>query len=416
VSEPGEPLGLFAGYGIELEYMIVNRDTLDVFPASDRVLKAAAGEYVTEIEEGPIGWSNELALHLIELKTNGPVPQLAPLPGLFGAEIARIETILAEHHGRLMPTAMHPWMNPMLETRLWPHGYNEIYEAYNRIFDCRGHGWANLQSIHLNLPFANDEEFSRLHTAIRALLPILPAIAASSPIVEWELTGLMDTRLETYRTNSKRIPTVSGLVVPESVHSRREYEQVILEPMYAEIAPYDPGSVLQYEWLNSRGAIARFDRNAIEIRVLDMQECPCMDISVSGAIAAVLQAACAGAWADTLRMAGIATEALAAILMDVIRDADEAVITDQEYLKLFRFPEKRTQARELWLHLIESLPATATAQDIAWRDGIGFILKEGCLARRIARAARGGRRSHIRETYRVLCQCLDEGAAFEGID
>ena len=39
--------------------------------------------------------------------------------------------------------------------------------------------------------------------------------------------------------------------------------------MYRQIAPLDPDHVVQYEWLNSRGAIARFDRNAIEIRVID---------------------------------------------------------------------------------------------------------------------------------------------------
>ena len=50
-----------------------------------------------------------------------------------------------------------------------------MYEAYDRIFDCRGHGWANLQAVHLNLPFSGDEEFGRLHAAIRLVLPIMPA-------------------------------------------------------------------------------------------------------------------------------------------------------------------------------------------------------------------------------------------------
>ena len=36
----------------------------------------------------------------------------------------------------------------------------------------------------LNLPFSSDEEFGRLHAAIRLLLPLLPALAASSPLVE----------------------------------------------------------------------------------------------------------------------------------------------------------------------------------------------------------------------------------------
>jgi hypothetical protein len=90
-----------------------------------------------------------------------------------------------------------------------------VYEAFDRIFDCRGHGWANLQSAHLNLPFSDAEEFGRLHAAIRLLLPILPALAASSPVMDGRLTGRVDSRLDVYRHNARRVPQVSGRVVPE---------------------------------------------------------------------------------------------------------------------------------------------------------------------------------------------------------
>src|SRR5665811_1134453 len=85
---------------------------------------------------------------------------------------------------QLMPGAMHPWMDPHSETRLWLGDNAVIYGAYDRIFDCKSHGWANLQSMHVNLPFADDNEFARLHAASRLVLPILPALAASSPIAE----------------------------------------------------------------------------------------------------------------------------------------------------------------------------------------------------------------------------------------
>src|SRR5690606_3311880 len=99
---------------------------------------------------------------------------------------------LAPLGGRLMPSAMHPWMDPLTQTRLWPHENSPVYEAFNRIFGCQGHGWSNLQSMHINLPFEGDEEFGRLHAGIRLILPILPALAASSPFVEGRATGLMD--------------------------------------------------------------------------------------------------------------------------------------------------------------------------------------------------------------------------------
>ncbi|RZA13955.1 MAG: glutamate--cysteine ligase, partial [Proteobacteria bacterium] len=37
-------LHLFDAYGIEMEYMIVNRDSLDVMPITDKVIESLAGE------------------------------------------------------------------------------------------------------------------------------------------------------------------------------------------------------------------------------------------------------------------------------------------------------------------------------------------------------------------------------------
>jgi gamma-glutamyl:cysteine ligase YbdK (ATP-grasp superfamily) len=213
-------MGLFEGYGIELEYMIVRADSLDVLPLSDEVLRSGAGRYVTDFDAGPVGWSNELVLHLLELKSNGPVKTFAGLGGLFRAHTVCINSILEPMGGRLMPTGMHPWMDPAKETRLWRRRYRKIYETYDRIFNCSRHGWANLQSVHLNLPFRGDEEFGRLHAAVRLLLPILPALAASSPAEEGRLSGLMDTRLFHYGKNQGRIPSISGKIIPEPVYSR----------------------------------------------------------------------------------------------------------------------------------------------------------------------------------------------------
>ena len=70
-------LRLFEGTGIELEYMIVNRDTLDVLPIADELLKTVVGSYTNDYEKEGICWSNELALHVVELKTCGPVDTLA---------------------------------------------------------------------------------------------------------------------------------------------------------------------------------------------------------------------------------------------------------------------------------------------------------------------------------------------------
>ena len=61
------PLSLFEAIGVELEYMIVDRESLAVRPISDELIKAECGRYEMEIELGEVAWSNELMLHVIEL-------------------------------------------------------------------------------------------------------------------------------------------------------------------------------------------------------------------------------------------------------------------------------------------------------------------------------------------------------------
>src|SRR5690606_39942565 len=90
-------------------------------------------------------------------------------------------------------------------------------------------GWSNVQSTHLNLPFYDDQEFARLHAAVRLLLPILPALCASTPVLNGKFTGSFDTRLKYYKSNQNRIPSIAGKIIPEAVFSRRNYLQVIYD-------------------------------------------------------------------------------------------------------------------------------------------------------------------------------------------
>lgn len=409
-------LGLFEGYGIELEYMIVDARDLAVLPVADEVLKAQAGGYVNEVGAGALRWSNELVLHVIELKTNGPAPRLHGLHHAFQQDILRIEALLRRLGGRLMPTAMHPWMDPLRDTRLWPHGDGVIYRAFDRIFGCRGHGWSNLQSMHINLPFADDAEFARLHAAVRLCLPLLPALAASSPVVEGRPTGTLDNRLVFYRDNARRIPSVSGAIIPEPVYSRAEYEAGILQRIYHDLAPHDPGGVLRHEWVNARGAIARFERNTIEIRILDVQECPAADLALGATVIETLRALSEEAWCGLRRLQEWDGAALQALLAKTIRNADQALIDDPRYTAAFGFPERgRCRARELWQHLIETLVTARPDTPAPWRAVLDLYLRRGTLAQRIAESLGANPdRSRLVEIYRTLCDCLRNGTPFDG--
>ena len=401
-------LRLFEAVGIELEYAIVDAETLAVRPIADRLLEAASGRVAGEIERGPLAWSNELALHLVELKTNGPAPGLAGLAAAFAAGVAEANALLAPLGARLMPTAMHPWMDPARELVLWPHEYAEVYASFDRIFGCREHGWANVQSMHLNLPFAGDAEFARLHAAVRVLLPILPALAASSPFVGGRATGLCDNRLEFYRGHARRIPSLVADVIPEEVFDRAGYEGLILARLRADLAPHDPEGRMRPEWMNARGAIARFDRDAIEIRLLDAQECPRADLAIAAAVVGVLRALVEAAPGGGREPRGFPLAPLAAILREATTRGDEARIADAGYLELLGWKGRAPcRAGDLWRDLAERSLAGRCDSDA--EAALAVILGEGCLARRMLRRADGAEGEGLRELFTELCGCLAEG-------
>ncbi len=409
-------LGLFEGYGIELEYMIVDRETFEVRPITDEVMKAVTGSYQSDWEDGAIGWSNELVLHVIELKTNGPADRLEGCAARFQRSLAKVNRILEGMGARLLGTAMHPWMDPWREMRLWPHEYNRIYESYNRIFDCRGHGWANLQSMHINLPFADDRQFGKLHAAIRLVLPLLPALAASSPYAEGKDTGYLDSRMDTYRTNSKKLPSMTGRVIPERLFTRREYEREILHRIWDDLSPWDPDQVLRGEFANARGAIARWDRWAIEIRVIDIQECPRADLAIAALVRSVLQALCEGRLANQEEQRAMPEDQLHPLLLACIQEGDGARIYDERYLELLGSEAlPGVTARDLWCELAERHLAGKRGIAREWSEPLRVYADHGCLARRIRTAVgRSPSRKRLRSVYGRLADCLARGEIFQG--
>ncbi len=381
------PLGLFGGFGVEIEWMIVDAASLDVAPVGDALLGPDG-----EVERGPMAWSNELVLHLLEVKTNGPAPSLSGLAEAFHAEALEADRRLAPLGCRLLSGPVHPWMDPDRETRIWPHEYTEVYRAFHRIFGVRGHGWANLQSTHLNLPFAGDAEFAALHQAVRLVLPLLPGLAAGSPVLEGVVQPNLDERMERYRTNALRMPSVAGGVVPDPMRTRRSYEEELLGGIYRELEPHDPAGTLRHEWVNARGAIARFQRGAVEVRVLDAQESPAMDLAVLSLTVEAVQRLVAvaleegpGAGLPALERPG--SDLLRALLADAVRVGERAP------LRGVRGGRQREEALaplleglgiaslrpgdlgELWAAVAHGLPAPD--------PGVDRLLRGGTLARRI---------------------------------
>lgn len=406
----GPRFGLFERFGVELEYMIVDADTLGIRPEADRLIHRVTGSFDGDVSRGALEWSNELALHLVELKTGRPARRLSGLDAVFQSEVQFINKLLARENARLLPSAMHPWMRPHAESRLWPHSYGEVYAAFNRIFNCSGHGWTNLQATHLNLPFRTAGEFRRLHAAVRLLLPLLPALAASSPFVEGRRAPFLDMRLETYRHNCRRIPSITGRVVPEPVQSPAEYRRRILKRIYRDLAKHDPERILQHEWANARGAIARFERSTIEIRVIDIQECPQADLALVQLIVAVLRRLTRETWSCCDSQMRPSTASLERLLLACAAEGRGAVIRPGPFLRAWGLAVRQPMtAGELWRHLLES----CAPGHVAWRHTIAAILQAGSLSERILKATgRQPGRRRLKEVYRNLADCLERGELF----
>ncbi len=401
---------LFSVIGLEIEYMLVDSDTLDIRPVSDLILTKLAGQLCNEAILGDIAVSNELVLHVLELKNNGPKPINASLVSQFQQAIAQLQPLLNQHNLLLLPTGAHPWMNPHTETRRWPHGNKAIYQQFDTIFNCQGHGWSNLQSMHVNLPFASDTEFFQLHAAIRLLMPLLPALAASTPFLDSRYTGFNDTRLHFYGINQQRIPSISGDIIPEVIHSTAEYHEKILRPMYDAIRPHDPNGILQHEWLNSRGAIPKFNDGAIEIRILDSQECVHADLAIAFAIVAILKQ-----WIEHSHYFlehPCPSMPLKLLYENNLRDGLSTPIDYPELKTQWQLPASVKNARDAWTKLIERV---SSSLDNVSQKALETMLSQGNLSERLLSAVNGDyQHPTLARLYRQLSDCLLENKQFTG--
>lgn len=412
MSQPPR-IHLFQGYGIELEYMIVDKDTLEVKPITDELLKHELGEYGSDFTNGIVTWSNELVLHVIEIKSTSPELNFNALENAFAENIRRINAILTKWNAILMPTAAHPFMDPLKETKLWPHDSNEVYEIYDKIFNTKGHGWSNLQSTHLNLPFYDDEEFAKLHAAIRIVLPILPALCASSPILEGKATGMVDTRLKYYKTNQARIPSITGKVIPEAIFSKRNYLNSIYDKIKTDIASFDPENILNPIWVNSRGAIPRFDRGSIEIRLMDIQECPTADMAIISLVIETIKAFANGKFMSLENQMHMKTDTLASIFDKCMVSGQKTEINSNEFLEAFDISNGPSTAVEVWKHTMDKLVKSGNTALEKWTPELSVILSEGTLSDRILSALDNDySMDSLKSVYKNLCDCLEQNKIF----
>lgn len=399
--------------GIEIETALVDKTNFAVFPIAHKVLETTAKQPATDFTDGYITWSNELVNHVIEFKVSKPEILSEYMANQFHKSMQRCAKVVTDHNGRMLPTAMHPFMLPETQTQIWPGVYNEHYMAYHNIFNCFKHGFANLQSVHINIPFSNENEFSRILAAIRIVLPLIPALAASSPIKESKITHSLDTRLEVYANNQKKVASVTGMIIPEQIFTIAEYTEQILEKMYQDIAPYDTTGMLHNEQLNSRGCIARFDRNTFEIRLIDAQECPMADIAIASAVMYIVNELFHERWLSYEQQKQVDTGILYDLLMQTINTAEHTLISNREYLLQFEQNTPIT-AQELLQIILSPFIFEREKSGSQFAEILKINLDTGPLARRIiSKLPENPTEAEIKKVYQQLADCFTQNTLFQ---
>jgi len=274
--------------GPEHEYSLVDQD-LKPMPISDKIIKAYCGKTINFIELPSFTFGKEMQLHVMEIKANQPFKTPVEFEETMQTAISTLSEIVRKHGAVLLGTGMHPLLK-LQDTSIWPHYHKKIYQQYAKIFNLNQHGWLNIQSFHLNLPFQKEADAIQTHNQLANLCAYLPAITASSPIYEGKEGSNIDNRLQFYKINQKEVSSVTGDVIPDYAVSLTRYKQDIIELYSRDLANAGADKTLLHrEWVNSRGVIFRFDRCALEVRVMDEQECVKSDVALTCFVRASLR-------------------------------------------------------------------------------------------------------------------------------
>ncbi|UCC71497.1 MAG: hypothetical protein JSV86_14030 [Gemmatimonadota bacterium] len=407
---------LFEVVGIELEYVIVDRE-LRPRCLLDEAFRYVHGRPTSELQYNSVGFSNELAAHVFEVKTLEPRSSLVQIEAELLEGLRFFASVLKERFdARLLPTGMHPFMQPS-ETELWRRANRAIYATYASIFPIRDHGWLNVQANHVNLPFGSEADTVIMHNALACLLPYLPALAASSPVYDGAIGPAVDNRMEFYKTNQRRFPAITGVVVPEYIDSFQDYRLQVFKPIRDSLAGIPGAERLHPEWVNSRGAIMRFSRRALEIKALDVQECIKSDIAIAAFTRGALRSL-----VRKLKASGLALPEHPMLVHDLnatIREGSRGSVY-ASHLRPNGAPGRgRTTVRRILETLLDSARAEIADEEKPYLSIVEDRIRRGSLSERIThqvrrRAKRGDPAPAIRAVYNELMECLDENVPWGG--
>jgi carboxylate-amine ligase len=148
--------------GPEHEFSLVDNE-LKALPIANKVLKDFHGHIVNFVKMPKFSFGKELQLHVMEVKPNAPFTSPVEFENTMQEAVLALHEFVHHKYGaNLLGTGMHPLL-ALNETGIWPHRHRQIYEAYSQIFSLKRHGWLNIQSYQLNLPYSDEKNGVLLH-------------------------------------------------------------------------------------------------------------------------------------------------------------------------------------------------------------------------------------------------------------
>jgi len=401
------PYHLLEAHHLAIGYSVVHRDDLRAMPLTNELFSEARAWHHSGIME----WQPGVAAHQLILRNTRPARKWSALHERFAAQVRAVDGLLARHHAMLLPTGASPFLHPAKETVLVTVTDGDRNALNDRLFNCAQHGWSNTNGADLSVTFSGDGEFSKLHAAARLLLPIIPGLAASSPLLEGRFHGFHDGRLESGLHAREKYPELMGSLIPEPVYTQEDHDREILAPIAQLLGELGAIPGLDPEQANARGAVARFDRQLMVMQVTDTQENAAADLAVAELINAVLRALASGRWVSTYLQRAWSENDLLPIFLQTIKDAGNTLITNRDYLLMFGLmKQEQLSVQKLWQHLFVDLYGEISPEA---RQPIAHILEHGCLASRILRhTGRTPSPDKLRTVYRELADCTRTGRLF----
>ncbi len=206
--------------------------------------------------------------------------------------------------------------------------------------------------------------------------------------------------------------------MPEYCESLAGYRRDVLRPMYNAVDKLDDAKVIRHEWLNARGAVFKFSRRSMEVRVVDAQECVKMDV----AIAAFIRGALHDLSAELIRGRIPMPERrhLVEDFAACVQHGSQARVAAPHVTTLERGDDGKVPVRAVLDQLIARAGRRLKRAEQPYLELLDVVRERGTLSERIAARLRAhaeddvALREEARAVWLELCDCLADNRVWAG--